>query len=139
MFVYSNFSYWSLLWHFSAQKCLKKVQKVQKQFLRLLQNEHINNYLSLLEISEKPKKKKKVLRILEIEIFKILNWWKPGFMKKFFNYCCNSFIREIIFKLTIAIYQNLATKAFAFCGHIYGTPLQKILNPLLQSINLNNS
>ena len=60
-------------------------------------------------------------------------------MKDIFNYSCNSFIREIIFKLTIAAYQNLATKVFAFCGHIYGTPVQKIFNPLLQSINLNNS
>ena len=52
-FVYSNFNYCLLVWHFCNQKSSQKVEKLQKQALQFLQNEYTSSYDDLLENSNK--------------------------------------------------------------------------------------
>ena len=47
-FVYSNFNYCPLVWHFCSSKSLYKIEKVQERGLRLLHNDFASDYVELL-------------------------------------------------------------------------------------------
>ena len=47
-FVYSNFNYCSLVWHFSTKKSTNKIEKIQERCLKLLYNNTTETYDDLL-------------------------------------------------------------------------------------------
>ena len=47
-FVYSNFNYCPLVWHFSSAKSLQKVERIQERALRFLFNDNSSSYEELL-------------------------------------------------------------------------------------------
>ena len=85
-FVYSNFNYAPLVWHFSSQKSQNKIEKIQERCLRILLNDFLSSYKTLLEKSGQPTMEVKRLRILAIEIYKTLNNLNPDFMRELFHY-----------------------------------------------------
>ena len=52
-FVYSNFNYCPIVWHFFYQKLSQKVENLQKRAFQFLQNDYTSSYDDLLENSSK--------------------------------------------------------------------------------------
>ena len=50
-FVYSNFDYGHVVWHFCSSKSLYKIKKIQEQALRILHNDFVCDYAELLKKS----------------------------------------------------------------------------------------
>ena len=42
-FIYSNFSYCPLVWHFSSCKSTAKIEKIQKRCLRMILNDNTSD------------------------------------------------------------------------------------------------
>ena len=88
-FVYSNFNYGSLIWHFCNKKSQNKIEKIQERCLKVLLNDYTSNYEELLENSKSVPMKIKRLRNIIIEIFKTLNNQNANFMKEIFHHSPN--------------------------------------------------
>ena len=100
-FVYSNFNYTPLVFHFTSNKRLKKVEKTQKPCLRLLLNNQTEDYAYLLKESKSASMEVRQLRIPAIEIFKTLNGLNLKFMADTFHHSlystykkCNLYIHN---------------------------------------------
>ena len=52
-FIYSNFNYCPLVWHFRTNKSNEKIENIQKRCLRLTLNDYKSNYKTLLDKSGK--------------------------------------------------------------------------------------
>ena len=52
-FVYSNFDYGHVVWHFCSSISLYKIKKIQEQALRILHNDFVSDYAELLKKSGK--------------------------------------------------------------------------------------
>ena len=61
-FIYSNFNYCPLVWHFSSCKSTAKIEKIHKRCLKMLLNDNISDYNTLLDKSGKPSMEIKRLR-----------------------------------------------------------------------------
>ena len=83
-FVYANFNYCPLVWHFCSAKSVKKIEKIQERLLRLLLNDYRSDYKSLLVKSSKSTMEVKRLRALALEIFRTLNNMNPEYLKDIF-------------------------------------------------------
>ena len=86
-FIYANFNYCPLVWHFSNAKSLLKVEMIQKRCLRFLskRKEGLNSYEDLLNATNRSPMSVNRLRTLCIEIFKTINNLNPSFMKNIFE------------------------------------------------------
>ena len=80
-FVYSNFNYGPLIWHFTTRKGINKIGKVQKSSLKFILNVYDKTYFQLLDISKKPSMKVKRLQIKITEILETLHDSNSVFMK----------------------------------------------------------
>jgi len=83
-FVYSNFNYCPLIWHFSSKKSTNKIEKIQERCLRLLYNNSTDTYDELLIKTKQSSMEIKRLRSLAVEVFKTLNDMNPTYMKEIF-------------------------------------------------------
>ena len=99
-FIYSNFNYCPLVWHFCLCKSANKIEQIQKRCLRIILNDNESDYEALLEKSNKTTMNVKRLRNLAIEIFKTINDLNPLFMKEIFRLKINPRVRpnDIIVK-----------------------------------------
>ena len=52
-FVYSNFNYCPLVWHFCSSKSMNKIEKIQERALRILHNDLVSDCTGLLKKSGK--------------------------------------------------------------------------------------
>ena len=84
-FIYSNFNYCPLVWHFCSAKSMDKIEKIQKRALRFLHNDYSSSYNALLSKSKRCTMHVSRLRVLSFEIFKTLNDLNPSFMKDIFK------------------------------------------------------
>ena len=84
-FIYANFNYCPLVWHFSHAKALLKIEMIQKRSLRLLLNDTKKSYEDLLTETNKSPMNINRLRSLCIEIYKTINGLNPSFMKNIFR------------------------------------------------------
>ena len=84
-FIYSNFNYCPLVWHFSSSKSIKKIEKVQERALRFLYDDYKISYDKLLKNAGKTTMLVSRLRTLCIEIYKTLNDLCPSYMKDIFQ------------------------------------------------------
>ena len=80
-FIYANFNYCTLVWHFSTCELIRKIEKIQKCCLRIV----LDDYGVLLRKSGKVIMEIKRLRVLSIEIFKTVNNLNPNYMKDIFT------------------------------------------------------
>ena len=76
-FIYTNFNYCPLVWHFCNQKSSQKVENLQKRAFQFLQNDYTSSYNDLLENSSKSTMTVQRLRTLCLEIFKTLYQLNP--------------------------------------------------------------
>ena len=83
-FVYSNFNYCPLVWHFCSPGSVRKMEKIQERALRLLTNETECTYEHLLSIVNKPSLEIRRQRTLATEVFKTINNLNPDYMKDIF-------------------------------------------------------
>ena len=82
-FIFSNFSYCPLAWHFCSAKSNNKIELIQKRAFKFLNlnNDEILNIDSTMEV--------KRLRSLAIEVYKTINNLNPRYMKELFNRSTN--------------------------------------------------
>ena len=92
-FIYSNFNYCPLVWHFSSCKALGKVESTHKRCLRMTHNDYDSDYETLLKISGTPTMQIKRIKQLAIEIFKTVNNLNTDFMKNIFTRKQNARVR----------------------------------------------
>ena len=84
-FIYANFNYCSLVWHFSTCESIRKIEKIQQRCLRIVLDDYGSDYDVLLRKSGKVTMEIKQLRVLAIEIFKTVNHLNPNYMKDIFT------------------------------------------------------
>ena len=89
-FIYSNFNYCPLVWHFSTSKSIEKIENIHKRCLRLALSYLKSDYKTLLDKSGKESMKIRRIKTLVIEIFKTVNELNPNFMKNIFTSKTNS-------------------------------------------------
>ena len=92
-FVFSNFDYCPLVWHFTSMTSTNKIESIQKIALRLLYNNYTSTYDILLAKANKPSMELKRYRTLALETFKTLNVLNPMYMQDLF-YLCSSSVRR---------------------------------------------
>ena len=80
-FVYSNFNYCPLAWHFCSCESLQKTEKVQNRCLRLGLDDYESDYGNLIKKNVTTTAEMKRLRTLANEIFKTINNMNPSYMK----------------------------------------------------------
>ena len=96
-FVYSNFNYCPLVWHFCSSKSMNKIQE---RALRILHNDLVSDCTGLLKKSGKATMTIKRLRCLALEIFKTLNNVNPNYMKEIFPKSTNLTHRPLDTKIS---------------------------------------
>ena len=69
-FIFSNFSYCPLTWHFSGEVNAKKIEKIQERAFRFIYSDYNCSYESLLVKSQLPSLKVRRLRSIALESFK---------------------------------------------------------------------
>ncbi len=84
-FIYSNFNYCPLVWHFCSAKSMHKIEKIQERALRFLHHDYTSPYDDLLSKSQRCTMHVSRLRTLSLEIFKTLNDLNPPFMRDIFK------------------------------------------------------
>ena len=120
-FIFSNFNYCPLVWHFCSCKSSQKIEKIQLRCLRIIYNDYSSDYQTLLNRSQKPSMEIKRLFIK-----------KTSFMKSLFSAKLNARVRpnDILVK----------TRKSATFGDKSLTSLgPKIWNALPQNIKAENS
>ena len=83
-FIYDNFNYCPLVWHFRSKNSLNKIGNIRKRALRFLLNDYENDYKILLKKCNKCTMEVRRLRTLALETFKTLSDLNPAFMKNLF-------------------------------------------------------
>ena len=116
-FVYSNFNYCPLVWHFCSAKSVKKIEKIQEQALRILYNNFSSDFESILNKSGKLTIEVKRLRILALEVSKTLNNMNPEYINEIFYK--TAFTTDI--PLNLEVNENHTTK--------YGNKSLRCLGP----------
>ena len=89
-FIYSSFNYCPLVWHFSTNKSIEKIENIHKCCLRLTLNDYKSDYKTLLDKSGKESMDIRRIKTLVIEIFKTVNELNSNFMKTIFTSKTNS-------------------------------------------------
>ena len=84
-FIYANFNYWPLVWHFSTCESIRKIKIIQKCCLRIALDDYGRYYDVLLRKSGKVTMETKLLRFLALKIFKTVNNLNPNYMKDIFT------------------------------------------------------
>ena len=92
-FIFSNFNYCPLVWHFCSSKSSQKIEKIQLRYLRIICNDYSSDYQTLLKLSQKSLMEINRLRTLALEIFKTINDLNPSFMKSIFSEKLNARVR----------------------------------------------
>ena len=133
-FIFSNFNFCLLVWHFCSCRSSQKIEKVQIRCLRIIYNDYSSDYQTLLKLSRKPSMEIKRLRNLALEIFKTINDLNPSFMKSIFSAKLNARVRvrpnDILVK---------ARKSATFGDKSLATLGPKIWNALPQNTKAENS
>ena len=93
-FILSNFNYCPLVWHFNSCESIRKIEKIQKRYLRIILNDYESDYKTLLRYSNKPTIEIRRLRTLAVEMFKTLNEINPPYMKNIFTPKENAKVRQ---------------------------------------------
>ena len=83
-FIYANYNYCPLVWHFCSKKSMNKQERIQYRALQFLCNDYDSDYNTLLKKSDKCSMEVRSLgNRMALEIFKSFNDLKPSFMKNY--------------------------------------------------------
>ena len=100
-FIYANFNYCPLVWHFSSKKSINKIENIQRRAIKFLLNDYSSDYETLLKKADKCTMEVKRLRTLALEIFKAFNDKSPSFIKDYFEKNENSISRKHDLKVPV--------------------------------------
>ena len=89
-FIYSSFNYCPLVWHFSTNKSIEKIENIHNCCLRLTLNDYKSDYKTLLDKSGKESMKIRRIETLAIKVFKTYNELNPNSIKTMFTSRTNS-------------------------------------------------
>ena len=85
-FVYFNFNYCPLVWHFCSCESSQKIEKKnQKRCLRLVLDDYESDYGNLIKKNSTTTMEIKRLRTLATEIFNTINNINPSYIKNIFT------------------------------------------------------
>ena len=84
IYFFTNFNYWSLVWHFSTKKGTNKIEKIRERCLKLQYNNNNETHDDLIVKTSQLFMEIKRLRTLATGFFKILNGIKSNFVKEIF-------------------------------------------------------
>ena len=84
-FIYSNFNYCPLIWHFTSANSIKMIEKVQERLFRFLYNDFYSSYDDLLRLDGKTTMLVSRLKTLCIEVYKTINFENPSYMNNIFK------------------------------------------------------
>ena len=84
-FIYANFNYCPVVWHFSSSKSLLKIESIQKRALRFLYEDRVSDYNELIARAGKTTMNVYRLRALCTEIYKSINDLNPPYLKNIFQ------------------------------------------------------
>ena len=79
-FIFLNFNYRPLVWHFCSAALSQKKEKMQEHVLRLLYNDSYSCYNNLRLKTERPTMEVSRLRRLAVKVFKTLKSLNPDFL-----------------------------------------------------------
>ena len=79
-FIKSHFRYCPLIWRFCNQKSIKKVNKIQERYLRLVTHNYELSYEELLDLTNEISPHQRCLNSLMTEVYKRLNALSPDIM-----------------------------------------------------------
>ena len=88
-FIYSNFNYYPLVWHFSSANSIRMIEKIQERLLRFQLNNFYSTYEELLKIADKSTMLVWRLKSLCLQIYKTINDENPVYMNNIFKRPCN--------------------------------------------------
>ena len=88
-FIFSNFNYCPLIWHFTSSISTNKIEKIQERALKYLFDDNESSYDVLLEKSNRVEMTVYCLRTLCFEIYKTLNDLNPAYMKEIYKKSVN--------------------------------------------------
>ena len=131
-FVYSNFMYCPLAWHFCLKLSQNMIEKIQYRCLQLLTNDFDSDYKLLLEKTKTPTMETKRIRTIALEIFKTLNDLNPNFMKDIFNFSPHFTHKKHNFFVHPRNTVTMVIKASSLLDQIFGTPYRNKLKPQIQ-------
>ena len=95
-FIFPNFIYCPLVWHFCSAALSQKIVRIQERALRfLLCSDSYSSYNSLLLKAEQPTMEVSRWRRLAIEVFKTLKFLNTSFMHIYFKKGSNSARRKM--------------------------------------------
>ena len=77
-FIFSNFNFCPLAWHFCTEKNSKKIEKVQERALRFVYEDYNSSYDNLLKKAKVPSLQIRRMRTMALETFKIMNKLSPS-------------------------------------------------------------
>lgn len=84
-YVFSQFNYCPLVWHFSSINSLRKVESVQKRALQFLFQDYTSSYQDLLRKAKKPTMSVSRIKNLCEEIFNTISSIGPTYMHEVFK------------------------------------------------------
>ena len=84
-FIYANFKYCPVAWHFITCKSIRKIEKIQKRCLRIALDGYDSDYHVLLRKSGKVTMEITRLRVLATEVFKTVNNLNQNYKKDIFT------------------------------------------------------
>ena len=127
-FICSNFNYCPLVWHFSTNKSIEKIEDIQKRCLRVTLNDYKSDCKNLLDKSGKESMKIRRIKTLAIEIFKTVHELNPNFMETLFTSKTNFRVRPFDLLVKNRNTEKYGSKSLMALG-------PKIWNALPENIN----
>ena len=80
-FIQSNFNYCPLVWHFCSKANTEKLEKLQYRALKIVFNDYISSYESLLSKVNLPTLHMNRLRCIATETYKCINNMSPEYLR----------------------------------------------------------
>ena len=120
-FVFSNFNYCPLVWNFASSTLINKLETTQERALRMIDNDQLSSYTSILETQKKTTVKVRLLQLLATEIYKTLSNNNPSYIKEIFEMKCNRSSERLRYNI----------KSQTFKTTKFGRNSLRILGPIL--------
>ena len=84
-FIRSNFQYANIIWHFTSNSNVFKMEKLQRRALRIILNDYTSSYRDLLLKANTCSLYISRVKAIAIETFKCINKMNPKFLHDFFT------------------------------------------------------
>ena len=127
-FVFSNFNYCPLVWNFASSTLINKLETTQERALRMIDNDQLSSYTSILETQKKTTVKVRILQLLATEIYKTLSNNNPSYIKEIFEMKCNRSSERLRYNI----------KSQTFKTTKFGKNSLRVLGPMLWNSLPNN-